>query len=342
MSFLALLGVGRLLFPRLDWIETYSYWNSAIDQADYVADRFYWLTDPSLLVPVLAIAIGTGLWLMRRPARAPRLTMALPLASAAFAVVWFFLKPSNYLEIPHYQAFQWPAALTGLALAGAVLLPAIHLTWRSGAAMALAVALTVAVGHWAGSLPLPGAWLLVVTSAAAFLLAAREGSQHTPDARSWLAGVVALAIVFSVAQMLQNSRDTFGVSTQLLYANAFRANEARLMATSGLEAQQWLLDRTTPDDRILPWVDAEWPPGEQSLLPLAAYQLWGPNEAVHGPVVTEGDVERWKGQLPTVIVMYGKSMGGVLDLWNSIPKTLRPTPPECREVPWTDPSTAQV
>jgi hypothetical protein len=40
--------------------------------------------------------------------------------------------------------------------------------------------------------------------------------------------------------------------------------------------------------------------------------------------------------------MYGKSMGGVLDLWNSIPKTLRPTPPECREVPWTDPSTAQV
>ena len=51
MVFGTLWLAGRLLFPSLDWLSTYLYWNFALKQADYIFD--YWRWDEGIVDQVL-------------------------------------------------------------------------------------------------------------------------------------------------------------------------------------------------------------------------------------------------------------------------------------------------
>lgn len=249
-----------------------------------------------------------------------------------FALAYWWRLPNNYLEIPHYQAMLFPAALLAIGLVAAARLGSLPVTWARVGAAILAFAVVVGFGHLDWAAPDWATRLIALAVAVAFLVLRR----------GWLSIVIASTLVFAGAQVLQNARDAFGVSTTRLYANAFRDNEAALMMRSATTAQDWVIEQTSPGDRVLTWVDATWTPGEQVLLPLAAFQLWGANEAEHGKVVTQETIERWNARKPLSIVMYGKSMGAVLDFWNGIPKERRPTAPTCLEVPWPVPAVAHV
>jgi len=347
-SFTLLWASGRLLFPQLDWLQTYLFWNSALNQADYIYDLWRWQHDPSLLVPAMAVVIAGGAWVIDRwprtqaspsaladgdlPAQARRMAAALAVATPVFALAYWWRLPNNYLEIPHYQAMLFPAALLAIGLVAAARMGTVPITWPRGIAAAVAFALVVAFGHLAWAAP-DWATRLIALAVALVALVVRRG---------WLPVLAATTLVLASAQVLQNARDSFGVSTERLYANAFRDNEAALMMRSATLAQDWVIEQTAPGDRVLTWVDATWTPGEQVLLPLAAFQLWGANEAEHGKLVTAETIERWNARKPLAIVMYGKSMGAVLDFWNGIPKERKPTTPACLEVPWPVPSVAQV
>ncbi|MFM7145281.1 MAG: hypothetical protein ACKOW5_02995, partial [Actinomycetales bacterium] len=265
-------------------------------------------------------------------AEARRIAAAISVATPVFALAYWWRLPNNYLEIPHYQAMLFPAALLAIGLVAAARLGSLPVTWARVGAAILAFAVVVGFGHLDWAAPDWATRLIALAVAVAFLVLRR----------GWLWIVIASTLVFAGAQVLQNARDAFGVSTTRLYANAFRDNEAALMMRSATTAQDWVIEQTSPGDRVLTWVDATWTPGEQVLLPLAAFQLWGANEAEHGKVVTKETIERWNARKPLSIVMYGKSMGAVLDFWNGIPKERRPTAPTCLEVSWPVPAVAHV
>jgi len=360
-AFAVLWVSGRLLFPQLDWLGTYLFWNSALNQADYIYDLWRWQHDPSLLVPAMAAVIAAGAWIFDRwagdremaqlarstqlaqgqptrwgqlapPAEARRIAAALAVAIPAFALAYWWRLPNNYLEIPHYQAMLFPAALLAIGLVAAARLGNLSITWLRALVAVIAFAIVVGFGHLAWSAP-DWATRLIAVAVVVAVLVVRRG---------WLPVLIVTTAFFASAQVLQNARDSFGVSTAALYVNAYRDNEAALMMDSATKAQTWVIEQTSPGDRVLTWVDATWTPGEQLLLPLAAFQLWGANEAEHGKVVTPETIERWNARKPLAIVMYGKSMGAVLDFWNGIPKERNPTAPTCLQVPWPVPTVAHV
>ena len=163
-----------------------------------------------------------------------------------------------------------------------------------------------------------------------------------PWGQRWVAVILAVGLTYAGAQVLQNSRDSFGVSTGALYANAYVANEAEAMMESAIAVQDWIIDRTSAGDRVLTWVDADWDAGEQRLLPLAAFQLWGANEAGRGPALTPDAIATLEARKPLTIVMYGTSVERILQFWNSMPKGWRASVPECTTVPWPSTGTADV
>lgn len=323
---------GRLLFPGLDWLETYLFWNSAIDQSDYIYDLNRWKYDPSLLVPVMASVIAIGNWLQRPRDIRARIAGVVGTAVTAFALIFFLAFPTNYLEIPHYQALLWVPALLAIGLAVVSRLTPSPRPWIRGVVGLLAVGATVGAGYASLSLDLWQSRGLALAGVAVFFLAGRR----------WVPVLLATGLVMVAAQVLQNSRDTFGVSTDALYVNAYRSNEARLMIDSAVTAQQWILERTRPGDRVLTWVDADWQEREQDLLPLAAFQLWGANSAEQGPEVTADTLTRWEQSKPLSLALYGKTTQSVLRFWSSIPKERQATVPECLRVPWPDYESVQV
>lgn len=332
VSFSAIWLVGQRLFPGFDWLGTYRFWNSVLNQADYISDRWRWMHDPSLLVPGLAAGIGLGVWIRYRPRESARLSAGLALSVIAFSLAYWYFLPNNYLEIPHYQAMLWPATLTTLSLASMTRLPAPRVSWGPLVMSALGVAAVIWSGHSTLEMSLWTSRLLAIGALLAFVIVGRR----------WGTIFVVIVVTFVSAQLLQNARDAFGVSSPRLYANAYAANDTAMRLAAASEAERWLIAHTAPGERVLSWVDAQWPPGEQDLLPLAAFHLWGANEAEHGNRVTADTIDRWSASKPTSVVMYGKSTGAVLDFWNGIPKSLRPTPPECLRTMWSKPPIAQI
>lgn len=324
--------VGRFLFPGFDWVQTYLFWNSAIDQSDYIYDVNRWQYDPSLLVPAMAVVIGL-VYLMRNPRDVHvRVGAVLGIAVTTFALVFFFAFPTNYLEIPHYQALLWIPALLSVSVIAASRVAMSRWSWARGGIGLVVVAVTVGAGYLDPSLSIWGSRMIAVAGVIVFLIAGQR----------WVPVLLATGLLMVAAQLLQNSRDTFGVSTDALYVNSYRSNEAREMIGSAVIAQEWVLSRTQPGDRVLTWVDAEWQKQEQDLLPMAAFQLWGANSAGQGPEVTTDMLLRWDKSKPLALALYGKSTESILQFWNSIPAERRPTVPECTQVPWPDYPSVQV
>jgi hypothetical protein len=332
-TFSALWLIGRALFPSLDWLSTYLNWNSALNQADYINDLMRWTHDPSLLVPALAGVVSL-VWLASVPRSVPiRIGAALAVATPVFALLYWWRFPSNYLEIPHYQAMLFPAALVAVALVAADRLPQRSVSWTRGITALLAIGVSILAGHAVPAFTLGQSRLIAIAAAVIFLI---------PWGKRWIASIAAIGLTFSCSQLLQNSRDNFGVSTNHLYANAYLANDTRAMMESATEAQSWVLSKTTAGDRVLTWVDADWASQEQVLLPLAAFQLWGANEVAQGPTITPEAMESLAARKPLSIVMYGKTLSAILDFWNGLPKEQQPSIPECMQVAWPQTQTADV
>lgn len=335
IGFGALWWGGRALFPSLDWLDTYLSWNAAINQADYIYDYWRWTHDISLLVPAMAVLASLTAWLRWRT-RVTRIALALSGSTVAFVLAYWWLVPTNYLEVPHYQALLWPASLTALALVGAQTFTVSdhqqHRKWWNAALAILGVIIVVAAGH--STLQLPYAIGALLTIAAVVIV-------HLLPHRL-LTAMIAITVVFAVVQVLQNSRDTFGVSTQRLYANAYVPNETETMVRSAIEAETWLLERTAPGDNVLSWVEPNATTGEHNLLSLAAFHLWGANQAGGAAQPAERDVELWEQFGARALVLYGRSPESVWTYYAGIPDTLRRSKPECMQVAWPSTGAAHV
>lgn len=318
------LAAGAALFPGLNWFETYIE-AAKFDYGIYSSGEWVWLRDISLLVPASVLVIAVLNWATNRKSLSAQQAMVISLTSIAFILTYSPFFGAHFLEAPPSQAMLWPPALFALALVGASRMREPITGVLQLLIAVLGLVLITAAGFTDPNLTF-GAGLLIAAVLIALVVA-------TP--RITLATVVTLSVFLAGAQLLQNSREPMGQFMLSPYHWAYRDNPVEEKIRTAVNAQQWVLDNTTPDDQIMQWVEGPWMQGDRELYTVASMQLWGPNLLTLEPTLDETygkpNLEEFQ---PTVIEMNGKSMQAVLNFWASLPEELSPSAPICYDYSW--------
>ena len=326
---------GRALFPGLDWLGTYIE-ASRFDYSRYSSGEWVWLRDISLLVPasVLVISIvnviahrrSTSTDQRSKQRRAAEWALIISATSIGFILAYSPFFGAHFLEAPPSQAMLWPPAMISTALIAASRMqddPKPKPTIIISAAVGL-IAIVIA-GRIDPNLPLVAGWLIALTLIAIVII--------TPQ--STIATLIATTVFLTGAQLLQNSREPLGQFMLDPYTWAYQANPNEQKIRTAVNAQQWLLDNTTDQDRVLLWVDGPWMQGDRELYTVASMQLWGDNRVTLEPTLTDGyGINALNSIKPTVIAMNGKSMEAITTFYESIPRERQPTPPVCYDYTW--------
>ena len=335
-GFLGLLGVGRVIFPKMDWFGSYLA-AQQITLSNFASATPVWLGDISLLVPAVVLIVTIATWGMARgtPALTPAsLAVVVSATSIAFMLVFNPLMGGIALEAPMYQAMLWPPAMIALGCCATCWLP--HERWtpaQLGVAVA-GIVLVVGCGFITPGFPvITGVVIALVLLAVLMFALRRRPRRIVPVLAAWLT-------LLAGFQLLQNSRDDLGLYYLSPYAWAYRGNPVSAKVHEAVNAQTWLLDHTSRSDRILVWVDGPWTQGDRELYVAAGMQLWGENRITLEPTLSDAyGLERLQTVRPSVIAMYGKSQAAVDAFWASLPAANQPTRPECYDFPWpADPS----
>ena len=323
---------GRVLFPDLDWLQTFRQ-AAAQDHSVLGSGEWVWLRDVSLLVPastLVAAVVNRRRARSRQPADLAILTTS---SSVAFFLVFAPIFGAQFLEAPLHQVLLWGPTLVAVVLIACSRMPDAPPRSAIGiAATFIILATVIAAGTIAPNFDFPlGLVISVVTTTV--LLAAPQRTVTT---------LFAVGIFLASAQLLQNSRPQLGNFMLDPYYWAYTANPNGEKLRTAVNAQEWLLSKTTADDRLLLWVDGPWREGDRELYSVAAMQLWGENRVTLEPTLTdEYGLDKLENVRPTALVLYGKSMDAVWTFWDSIPRQLDPAPPQCYDFTWpTDPTTA--
>ena len=326
VTFGAFLLVGRVLFPKLNWFESFLA-TQEMNLSDFASKAPVWLGDISVLVPASVFVLAIATWSWNRTNPAAQTALMVSSSSIAFMLVFSPLMGGIALEAPMYQAMLWPPALIALGLCVAA--TAAERAWQPAAigAAIIGVVVVVFAGHWAGALTLAMGVLLAL----ALVVVAAIGFRS----RSLAVIVIALAVFAGGAQLLQNSRGPLGLYYLSPYAWAFTENPISDKIHTAVNTQEWLLANTTRDDRILDWVGGDWVGGDRELYVVAGMQLWGENRVTLEPRLTPDDVNRLNSIKPTTIAMYAPSMERITDFWSSIPQANRATAPNCYDFAWS-------
>jgi hypothetical protein len=324
LTFLAFLAAGRIVFPRMQWFQTYLDANARITYSNFASKDPIWLHDISLIVPVMVLLLCIGSVVMRRRKRAAQKAVIISSSSIAFMLVFNPLMGGIALEAPMYQSMLWPPALIAFALAASAWLPEAYWTYPQRIVGAVGIVAILIAGHVTWHLPLAWGWVIGVALVAITLAV-------VPRAAVLIA---ALALFLVGAQLLQNARGDLGLYFHSPYAWAFASNPISERAHAAVNTEQWLLDHTTDSDTILDWVGGQWVQGDRELYVVAGMQLWGENRVTLEPRLAPGDISRLESIRPSVIAMYAPTTQAIVDFWSTIPAAQRPSAPECYDFPW--------
>ena len=325
VTFVAFLGIGRVMFPGLDWFGAYLNSEARQRLSAFASEDLVWLQDISLIVPVLVLTVVVVAWATHRSEPAAQRALVISASSIAFMLVFSPMMGGIALEAPMYQAMLWPPAMVALALITTLAMPETGWTWMQAVAAVLAGLVVVATGHLAPGLPLWAGWLTGVVAVAVFLFASYKGT---------IGAIAGLALLLSAGQLLQNSRDDLGLYYLSPYAWAFERNPISDRIHTAVDVEEWLLGQTSRSDSILSWVDGDWVNGDRELYVVAGMQLWGENRVTLEPTLTSDDISRLETIQPSVLALYGQSIDSVLVFWQSIPKRNQPSAPDCYDFTW--------
>ncbi len=345
----ALLVAGTQVFPGRNWLQTYLEWNSRLDYTVFVGDPLVWQRDIALLVPVIALIAGVASIWASRNSRWAWVSVSIAAANLGFTALFMVLVPGPWLEAQHYVAKLWPGALLAIAIAfAAVVRQPPCGTWGwvvGGIGLAAGVPAMLWAGRWEATLTLRQGLLLAGVAVAAMLaamLVAFLAQRPSPGAssgdtlRQWpqrltsVIVVIALVVVFTVAQLLQNGRGALGIYRQYPLRAAYVDYQMQQQMASKIALQHWLLDRTAAGDRIGLWTDPDRLTGE-----VAAMQLWGYYNLIStSPTLTRDESTLLESTEPSVIAMYAPTRGQIETFFASLPPWGRPSPLECTSEPF--------
>jgi len=316
---------GRYLFPGLDWWQTFIQ-SSEQDHSVLGSGQWVWLRDISLLVPASTLALAIVNRLRACGKQPADLAVIISSASVAFYLVFAPIFGAQFLEAPLHQILIWAPTLAAMVLVAASRMP--DSPSRNPTSIALTVfALTAVIAS--GWLAPDFGFVLGVVIALGTTAVLLVAPQRT------VATLLAVALFLVGAQVLQNSRPQLGNFMLDPYYWAYTSNPNEEKLRTAVNAQQWLIDNTEPEDRLLLWVDGPWRDGDRELYSVAAMQLWGENRITLEPTPTDDyAVEKLESVRPTALILYGKSMDSVWKFWESIPRHLDPLPPQCYDFTW--------
>ena len=342
LTWVAFLLAGRATFPTLDWLQTYMDWNARLTYSDFASPEPVWLSDISLLVPVAILITTAFAWLINRRSLPAQLGFLL---SASIVALTFALEPlmgGITLEAPMYQAMLWPPLLMGIACSATAVQANARLTWISAAIGVVGIASIALAGRWPGPLDAVGGVLLTagITVTCCLLwrwatkIQLQKTCSQTSINRRVVGAIAGLAVLLAGAQLLQNSRRDLGLYYLSPYANAYLANAIETKVRTAVNAQDFVLQNTTPEDEIQLWVGGDWAGGDRELYVVAGMQMWGPNIATLDPTLSETKAAQLRTTRPTVIEMVAPSMPQLLEFWSSLPRDANPSPPNCYDFSW--------
>jgi len=329
-----LLLAGRAVFPRMNWWQTYTEWNSRLDYTVFVGDWNVWQRDSALLVVVIAVIASTVAALVHPRRRWAWAALALSLANVLITAVIMVVLPGPWLETPTYIAKLWPAALLSLVLVFCAVQPGTKegLPLHQApliAGIAVLVTLMLLSGRFDGSLTYPTA--LAIAAGMAFLIIAAI----LASGRSWSAwtaalGVVGILAAFIGAQFLQNGRGNLGIYGQYPFRSAYVDFNYQDQMASKIAIQEWILSRTAPDDHIALWTDVD-----RLTADVAGMQLWGGyNIFTTEAVLDRAGIERLEEFRPTVVAMYAPTHEEISRFHASLPAWALPSELECTSEPY--------
>ncbi|PHX60886.1 MAG: hypothetical protein CK552_03495 [Actinobacteria bacterium] len=326
LSFITFIALGLILFPGLNWVSTYLYWNGRLNYVDFISDPTIWASDIALLVPVSALVIATIAAVTTRGNRWAVTAVIIALTNIAFTAIYFALVPGPWLEAPHYVAKLWPGSLAAIGLAAAALLQ--RRNFRSFALLVPLAALPLILwsGRWAEVIERPMGALIALLICLGFWVAASI-TRRSGDLTSILAVLTALAITAVGMQLLQNGRGLTGIYGQYPFRAAYVDFSGELIMREKIKAEQWIINNTSSADVIGIWTDPE-----HQMAAVAAMQLWGYNNVSTEATLTREEVDSLELSTPTAIAMYAPTREQVDVFWGSIPPWARPSPPECTTV----------
>ena len=113
---LGFLLLGRQMFPGLDWLATYRFWNSRLDYSAFISDANIWTRDVAFLVLLLALLTCVFAFALVRN-RWTFTALAIALMNMAFTITYMQIIPGPWIEAPHYAAMCWPGALASIVIA---------------------------------------------------------------------------------------------------------------------------------------------------------------------------------------------------------------------------------
>lgn len=324
--------VGRSLFPRLDWLQTYVQASSQ-DHSVYGSGEWVWLRDPSLLIPTATLVVAIINRYRLRRSLSSDLAVIFSSASITFYLIFAPIFGAQFLEAPPHQVLLWIPTLTSIVLVATSRMvdtpePSRWLTVIG----ILVLAFIIGCGWLSPNFSFVIAIMIAITMIA-ILASAPPGMLGT---------FLAVGIFLIGSQLLQNSRPQLGTFMLDPYFWAYTANPNEAKLRTAVNAQKWLLDNTRPDDSLLLWVDGPWREGDRELYSVAAMQLWGENRLSLEPTLNDQyGLEKLASTKPTALVLYGKSMDAIWDFWESIPREFDPGAPDCYDFSWpVDPTSA--
>ncbi len=194
ITFLAFIAIGTLIFPGLNWFETFNA-TRGMNLRDFASKDPVWLQDISLLVPLAVLLITIKTWWRERTNDAYRLALVISSVSVTFMLVFSPLMGGIALEAPMYQSMLWPPAMIATAL---VFAPRIDLASRKQLIIAgLGLLIIVIAGATQPTLT-----FAISAVALALIPKARETS---------MSALIVLIAILSAFQLLQNSRTHLGI-----------------------------------------------------------------------------------------------------------------------------------
>ena len=324
--FLAHLQLGRIVFPKMDWLGTYLEWNAKLDYSAYASSDPVWLNDISLLVPLSALIVTVWAWSRNRGSIPAQLGLILGLTTIGFFFVYAPFMGRISMEAPMYQATIWPPMLLALSLAAASYLPRRGLCGNELGLGAVSIVMIYIAGTTAPNFTmLIGVPIAAISVVIASLLITKPA----------LGTIGAVALLAITGQMLQNSRTDLGLYYLSPYSWVFNINPNAEKIRSMIQVQNWIIENTTRDDQILLWVDGPWTAGDRELFAVAGMQLWGENRLTLEPALTdEFGINQLNTLKPTVIAMYGPDKEAIIDMWASLPVERNASVPECVDFTW--------
>ena len=339
ITFVAFLGIGKLIFPELNWIGAYLD-AQGINLSNFASKDPVWLKDISLLVPASILIFVIAVWLKNRKSQAAQLAFAISSSSITFMLVFSPLMGGIALEAPMYQAMLWPPALIALALAVVAVMHEKKMKhadekpagWNLTTIITAAVAVVIiaTTGHSTAIIGLHKGWLV----AAALTVIAIIVALAAKPKFATIASLIAITVLVAGGQLLQNSRGPLGLYYLSPYNWAFNDNPISEKLHTAVNTQEWLLANTKNTDTILTWVQGDWVGGDRELYVVAGMQLWGENRIGLFPELNDDDRARLNDIKPTVIAMYGQTIEGIQTFMGGLPQASNPSDPMCYDFTW--------